>query len=80
MKLTHNDITKIWNQAILNETGFEGNVEGLFDYEDYTVEYFSKDDRTVITLHEVDFLYEPELTTARFVNTNSENPSWNYAY
>lgn len=80
MKLTLEDITKIWNQAIENETGFEGNIDGLFSYEEYTISYSSEDDRTVIVLNEVDLIDEPDLTTVCFTNTDSENPNWNYAY
>ena len=80
MELTLKDITKIWNQAIKNETGFEGNIGDLFSFEEFTLSYSSKDDRTIIRLNEVKLIGEPDLTTVCFINTDSENPVWNYAY
>lgn len=51
MKFTKQQIAEFWNQAILNETGFEGNIiPQIFSYEDVEVTYKSKNDETIIKL------------------------------
>ena len=51
MKFTKQHITRFWNQAILNTTGFEGRLTPeIFSYEDMEVTYKSKNDETIIKL------------------------------
>jgi hypothetical protein len=78
MKFTKQQIADFWNQAILNETGFEGRIiPQIFSYEDIEVTYKSKNDETIIKLLGTNLAFDFENET---VVLGSKNGLSNFHY
>lgn len=82
MKLSNERIIEIWNCAIENETGIKGNlIPEIATWGFYEVKYYSKTNKTVITLFNTD-IYMDDLTdkTIKFVSEGDEDDNFFFCF
>jgi hypothetical protein len=59
-KLTFKEITKIYEEALENETGMPVNLMQVFDFDGYELRYDSTEDKTVIKIKHASIQFEFE--------------------
>ena len=77
-KLTFKEITKIYEEALENETGMRVDLMQVFDFDGYELKYDSEWDKTIIKIKHASIQFEFEGEDILVVNYG--NAGWQIAH